>query len=111
MSDDIPAMTKKHLFTISNLDRIFNEDFPLDMKYISFAQTEDEILQRRIKSGKFDDKLGKIEINGSTVTTFNGRVWVPKTLQQHIVEWYHDNLQYAGVTRLVNSIGQTFAWK
>jgi hypothetical protein len=111
MADEVPTTAKEHLFAISNLDPSVNEDFPLDMKHISFAQAADEILQRRIKSGKFDDKLGKREIDGNIVTTFNGKVWVPKSLQQRIVAWYHDNLQHAGVTRLINSIGQTFAWK
>jgi hypothetical protein len=43
--------------------------------------------------------------------TINGLIWVPKEAQQRIVEWYHSNLQHAGITRTINSIGQTFTWK
>ncbi len=56
-------------------------------------------------------KISTFNIDGCEVTTFNGKVWVPKELQQRIVEWYHSNLQHAGVKQTINSIGQTFAWK
>ncbi len=45
------------------------------------------------------------------MTTFNGKVCIPKELQQRIVKWDHSNLQHAGIMRTINSIGQTFAWK
>ena len=74
MSDDVPATAKEHLFAISDLDRTINEDFPLDMmKHIGLQQAADDILQRHIKSGKEDEKLGKVEIDGRIVTTFNGK--------------------------------------
>ena len=43
--------------------------------------------------------------------TFNSLVWVPKNIQQRIVEWYHSNLQHARINRTINSIGQTLTWK
>ena len=111
MSDDVPADAAEHLFAINNLDRDTNEDFPLDMKQIHIAQTADKVLQQHIKSDSYCNKISTINIDGQDVTTFNGRVWAPTVLQQRIVAWYHDNLQHAGVTRMVNTIGQTFAWK
>ena len=31
-------------------------------------------------------------------------------MQQQLINWYHSNLQHAGVTHTINTIGQTFAW-
>ncbi len=44
------------------------------------------------------------EIDGVVVTTINNRVWVPTDLRQRIVKWYHNNLQHAGVTHMINTI-------
>ena len=69
---DIFALTQ------NNLDREENTDFPLDMKKIMIGQQNDRELQRRITSGKFSTRLGTKTIDGGTVTTIDGRVWVPK---------------------------------
>ena len=83
MFDDVPADTAEHhLFAINNLDRNTNEDFPLDMMQIRIAQAADKVLQQRIKSDRYRDKISTINIDGHDVTTFNGRVWVPTSLQQ-----------------------------
>jgi len=111
MSDEVPTEATEHLFAISNLDRTVNEDFPIDMYAIQRAQAKDTDLLRRVKSARHRNEIANVTIDGNVVTTINGRVWVPKALQQRIVTWYHDNLQHAGVTRMVNTIGQTFAWK
>lgn len=109
--DDTPEIAMDHIFAISHINRDTNEDFPLDMKQIRIAQQNDEILQRRITSRRYDNNINTVTLDGNIVYTFNGKVWVPKELQRRIVTWYHENLQHAGVTRTLNSISQTFAWK
>ena len=113
MADDAPTEIAKDIFAIlpNNLDREENSDFPLDMKRIMITQISNNALQQRIVSGKYLENTTTININGSTMTTFNSKVWVPKELQQRNVEWYHSNLQHPGITRTINLIGQTFAWK
>jgi hypothetical protein len=113
MADDAPTEIAKDIFAIlpNNLDREENSDFPLDMKRIMITQISNNALQQRIVSGKYLENTTTININGSTMTTFNSKVWVPKELQQRNVEWYHSNLQHAGITRTTNLFGQTFAWK
>jgi hypothetical protein len=113
MADDAPTEIAKYIFAIlpNNLDWEENSDFPLNMKRIMIAQRSDNALQQCIASGKHLENIATINIDGSNVTTFNGKVWVPKALQQRVVEWYHSNLQHTGITRTINSTGQTFAWK
>jgi hypothetical protein len=113
MADDDPTDIAKEIFSIlpDNLNREVSRNFPLDMKRIMIAQESDNSIQQRIASGKYLENIATINIDSSDVTTFNGKVWVPKELQQQIVEWYHSNLQHADINRTTNSISQTFAWK
>jgi hypothetical protein len=75
------------------------------------ALLKDRALHERISLEKFKKNITTLNINRNNVTNFNGKVWVPKQLQQWIVKWYHSNLQHAGVTHTINTIGQTFVWK
>jgi hypothetical protein len=113
MADDAPTEIANNIFAIlpNNLDREENTDFHLDMKRIVIAQKSNNALQQHIMSGKYSENIATININGSGMTTFNGKVWVPKELQQRIVERYLSNLQHVGINRTINSIGQTCEWK
>ena len=112
MKDDDTADNLGETFSsINNLDREWNNDFLLDMQQIMLAQVKDSGLQRRITPKKFANNVMTINSNKNVVTTFNSKVWVPKDLQQIIVKWYHANLQHAGITWIINMIGQTFVWK
>jgi hypothetical protein len=93
------------------LDRDDNAEFPLNILQIAIGQANDEILQQRRRNPKYNNQISSVTIDGNVLTTFDGKVWVPLHLQQQIVKWYHDNLQHAGVTRMIATINQTFAWK
>jgi hypothetical protein len=49
------------------------------------TQKSNNALQQCIASGKHLKNIARINIDGSDVTTFNGKAWVPKELQQRIV--------------------------
>ncbi len=104
MADDEPTEIADDIFAIldNNLDREENTDFPLDMTRIMNEQRNDEEIQRRISSGKLTSRIATIKIDGGDVLTIDGKVWVPKAMQERIVEWYHCNLQHAGITRNPN---------
>jgi hypothetical protein len=80
MADDAPMEIAKDFFAIlpNNLDWEENSAFPLDMKRIMITQKSDNALQQRIASGKYSEKIVTININGSDMATFNGKVWVLK---------------------------------
>ncbi len=88
MLDQVPAETTQHLFAISNLNRNISYDFPLDMWQIQRTQAKDEDLLKRRNS----DIIDNVVIDGTVVTTLNGKVWVPKSLQQ----------QFRGITIICN---------
>jgi hypothetical protein len=107
------SLGKMHrLFAISHLDRDNNTDFPLNMKQIALAQKNNVSIKKFIlRHGKDHTNLGTIIINGTQVTTFKDKVWVPKELQERIVDWYHSSLQHSGVNHMINTSSQTFTWK
>ena len=88
-----------------------NDDFPIDMRCIAIEQKKDVKIQRLIKGKKHEKVIGSNIVDGVHVITFHGKVWVPENLQERLVEWYHNVLQHAGKNRMINTIGQTFAWK
>ncbi len=51
------------------------------------------------------------QIDNCDMIAIDGKVWVPKSMQKGIIEWYYCILQHAGINRTVNSICQVFNWK
>ncbi len=49
-------------------------------------------------------------MEGHSLITFNGKIWVPAEMQMHLISWYHNNLQHAGITQLLNTIGMHFGY-
>ena len=37
-------------------------------------------------------------------------IYVPQVLQVPMIEWYHTNLSHPGISRMIATIGQHFAW-
>ncbi len=111
MAEETPIHVAQTLFAISTLDRDDNAEFELNMRQIAIGQANNEILQQLRRNPKYESQISSVTIDGNVLTTFDGKVWVPQHLQQRIVKWYHDNLQHAGVTRMIATINQTFAWK
>ena len=110
MTDETPFCTAQSIFAINTLNHDENTEFPLNMQQIAISQKDDEVLQRRRSNSKYDNKFSSTVIDGNVLTTFDGKVWVPQLLQQRIIDWYHNNLQHAGVTRMIATIGQIFVW-
>jgi hypothetical protein len=88
-ADNTPTKIAKDILAIlpNNLDWEKNSNFPLNKKRIMVAQRSNNALQQCIPSGKHSENIATVNIDGSNMTTFNGKVWVPKALQQRIVKW------------------------
>lgn len=110
MDDVVPSTAMQSLMTINNLDRS-NYDFPVDMRHIASEQQKDVKMQKLINGRKHEKVIGSTVVDGVHVVTYHKKVWVPESVQERLVEWYHSVLQHAGKNRMVNTIGQTFAWR
>ncbi|KAL7465162.1 hypothetical protein ACHAXS_005488 [Conticribra weissflogii] len=102
--------SRETVFATEASSRINNPLFPLDLSKISEAQKSDEqLLQVKEKTSQ-TDKFSEITMESYTLTTFNGKIWVPQKLQKHLLVWYHKTLQHAGATRLIKTISIHFGF-
>mgnify|MGYP006217509771 CR=1 FL=1 len=111
MSNEIPLSLLTEVYAIDELDRNGNPDFPLSMTLLKSEQDKVAKLQSLLTQDCYKSNFGILTFGDHEVHTFNNKVWVPPNLQQQIIEWYHTNLCHPGVTRTLNSIGQTLGWK
>ena len=50
------------------------------------------------------------KVQGTKLWRTHGKVFVSSKGQVPMIEWYHNNLQHAGVERLVLTMRQYFDW-
>lgn len=86
--------------------------FPLSFRILAQEQQKDETLKKVTN-----------KVKGYSIISFHGRekdrllilkdgkIVIPKSLQQRIVTWYHTMLYHLGKTRIEESIRQHFTWK
>jgi len=93
-------------------DTLTNADYPLDYSQISQAQLKDKkLLKVR------DKKDSPYESNDFTfagkqvpVICFKGKMVIPSSLQQRIIDWYHSYLGHPGINRTEETISQHLWW-
>ena len=49
-------------------------------------------------------------MEGIQLATLNKKIYVPASLRQRIVSWYHDYLAHPGNTRMEATINQRLTW-
>ena len=84
------------------------EDFPLSLQLIAAHQKDDEHLVNDIKKPhpKYVLDKGSVEL----YTTNDHKVYVPETLRDNLLSWYHEMLHHPGETRMSATIKQHFYW-
>jgi len=96
----------------SDTKDIPSEFFPLRFKDIQREQLKDEDLTAKLRE---NDKYKTHSYRGGgktrTLIVKDDKIVIPKTLQQRVIQWYHDQLCHPGVTRTENTIRQHFTWK
>ena len=56
------------------------------------------------------EKFSTIQLEGASLTTINGLIYVPQELQHKIVAWYHQYLAHPGQSHMEATIRQNFTW-
>ena len=98
---------------ILNLDEE-HENFPLDISLVRKEQQKE--LNKR--NSKLRDLVNKKE-SGYYIGTFSNqelvlyenKLYVPKSLRQRVINWYHFYLCHPGAERLSNTLKQVCYWK
>ena len=84
---------------------------PLSYKTIMRHQQEDRDLLNNVRTDKnyvIKDFTAAKRVR--KLICLNNKIVVPKTLQKHIVQWYHVQLCHPGMTRTELTIRQHFTW-
>jgi hypothetical protein len=85
------------------------EEFPMNPKLILREQKKDIELQERIKNDRKEHFHTK-EVEGVELIHYDGKIYVPPSLQERIIGWYHEFLVHPGKTRMEATIRQNFTW-
>ena len=83
--------------------------YPLDLTTIDKAQQQDEALLRKRKAGTPNLQI-KTFCGGVQVICQDDLIYIPKTLQARVTEWYHLMLCHSGVVRTEQTIRQHLTW-
>ena len=94
---------KNELNEIFNAENLINtnELFPLDTFTIAKHQQKDVALQTYLNN---DTKYFTKKVHGAEVVLFNNKMYIPKSLRNQILDWYHVTLQHPGATRTEKTI-------
>ena len=90
------------------------EEFPLNLSLVRrIQQRELKHNKSKIKTLLKDTKSGyKIQLlNGVQLITHEDKIYVPRKLQQRVLNWYHYYLNHPGGKRLYNTLKQICHWK
>jgi len=108
VTDVTPNTTFLDNFLGENTD-IFNYDCPLEYKVISNHQQHDTILQRKL----YDNSaytIARVTKHQHPLILRNDKIYIPSTLVQPVLNWYHENLKHPGIDRLFNTLNQHYFW-
>ena len=98
MTDKVPQNLLQEIYSINELDRDNNVDFPLAMHLVKDGQLKDTKLTKKLGNEQYKSRFGAMTFGDFQVHTFDGKIWVPPSLQARIIDWYHENLRHPGVT-------------
>jgi len=81
------------------------------MSLIKAEQDKDLKPRSLLKQERYKSNFGILTFGKFGAHTFNSKVWVPLSLQNRFIKWYHTNHCHPRVTCTLNSIAQTIGWK
>ena len=88
--------------------------FPLDLSLVQRTQNVElnkrkSVLKKLIKDDA--SKYNILELEGFTLVTYEGKIYVPAVLRQRTMSWYHHYLNHPGGERLYKTLEQVCYWK
>ncbi len=89
------------------------EDFyPLSYKLLAQAQSKDREAKQKVMSQAKNFMLKKFVAANRPfdLICYKEKIYVPKSMQQKVVDWYHTYLGHPGVNRTEESIAQHLWW-
>ena len=82
--------------------------FPLAIERLYEAQKKDQDMVKRMD--KHPEEYQSKEIEGTMIVHYKNKLYIPSSLREEILNWYHTNLLHPGVTRTTETIRQYMYW-
>jgi len=96
------AMYKRRDFRDSNV-------FLLDLLLICRQQdSNQELIEIKQKQPTC---TGTVAMAETELTTYQNKIWIPGSIRQQLLHWYHQNLQHAGMQCMIKTISLHFDWQ
>ena len=86
------------------------ETFPLSYRIIEREQAKDKELGESLSNSIYRVKTFRGGGKTRSLICYSEKIAIPRTLRQHVVQWYHDNLCHPGQDRTEETIRQHFHW-
>jgi hypothetical protein len=103
---------------MDNLDEVLNfeeelpkDSFPMTYSRIAREQRKDTTIANALVNKTYTIQSFHGGEKQWDLTIFNEKIVIPQSLQNNIVNWYHEQLCHPGMTRTELSIVQHFYWK
>lgn len=103
-----PPPTTEQLSELFAGEALESAVFPLKLSVIASYQQRDPELQKLV--GVDTNVSPKTFRGGEQLLCYKNRIFVPKVLRKHVVEWYHTYLLHPGETRTEETIAQHLYW-
>ena len=112
-SESLTDNKMKQLYATSRV-RGIQADFPLEKDLIRVEQGKElSRTKSKLKSLMKDKESGHYfdEVDGVKLIMHDKRIYIPESLRESALNWYHHYLNHPGGDRLGNTIRQTCYWK
>jgi hypothetical protein len=84
------------------------ETFPMNPQLIEREQQKDKQIQH--SKQKSPTHYGEMKVERATLITHDGKIVLPKSLTERVIDWYHTYLVHPGETRMEATLRQLFTW-
>ena len=91
-----------------HVDKLPENIHPTNFKLIEKYQRNDKELMKTVKTSV--KEYSTKSFRGSDIICLNGKIYIPKRLQNSIVKWYHEILCHAGMNRTEETIRQHYTF-
>ena len=106
-SDEIATDGQTVQLTYASKKEAMSEEFPMLPALIKQHQTKDKELQKKMMKDKKNHFSTK-KVEEVELIHYDGKIYVPLTLRERIIEWYHQFLVHPGRTRMEATIRNNF---
>jgi len=100
--------TREQLSELMAGETLPSDIFPLKLDVIAYYQQRDSDLQKLIGADTHVSR--KTFRGGEQLLCYKNRIFVPKVLRKHVVDWYHTYLLHPGENRTEETIAQHLYW-